>query len=65
MKRGSSVVAQGMAHGRNGLHRQGDESGTQLVVFRVMGREVVVALTNGLLDLRTQERVSCGESDGR
>ena len=30
-----------------------------------MGREVVVAVTNGRLDFGTWERISCGEFDGQ
>jgi thiamine phosphate synthase YjbQ (UPF0047 family) len=30
-----------------------------------MGREVVVAVTNGRLDFGTWERIFCGEFDGR
>jgi thiamine phosphate synthase YjbQ (UPF0047 family) len=34
-------------------------------VLRVMGREVVVAVTNGRLGFGTWERISYGEFDGR
>lgn len=40
-------------------------SGTQLAVLRVMGRVVVVAVTNGWLDFGTWARIFYGESDGR
>ena len=32
---------------------------------QIMGREAVVAVTNGRLDFGTWERISCGEFDGR
>jgi thiamine phosphate synthase YjbQ (UPF0047 family) len=32
---------------------------------QIMGREVVVAVTNGRLDFGTWERISYGEFDGR
>jgi thiamine phosphate synthase YjbQ (UPF0047 family) len=37
----------------------------QLAVLRVMGREVVVAVTEGRLGFGTWERIFCGEFDGR
>jgi thiamine phosphate synthase YjbQ (UPF0047 family) len=37
----------------------------QLAVLRVMGREVVVAVTDGRLDFGTWERIFYGEFDGR
>jgi thiamine phosphate synthase YjbQ (UPF0047 family) len=40
-------------------------SGTQLTRLRVMGREVVVAITEGRLDLGPWERIFYGEFDGR
>ena len=40
-------------------------SGTQLAVLHVMGREVVLAVTNGRLDFGTWERIFYGEFDGR
>jgi hypothetical protein len=34
-------------------------------VLKIMGREVVVAVTNGRLDFGAWERISYGEFDGR
>jgi len=48
------------------LHnRTGEDNGDAHLKRQVMGREVVVAVTNGQLDLGTWERIFYGEFDGR
>jgi secondary thiamine-phosphate synthase enzyme len=43
----------------------GEDNGDAHVKRQVMGREVVVAVTNGKLDLGTWERIFYAEFDGR
>ncbi len=43
----------------------GEDNGDAHLKRTVMGREVVVAITNGRLDLGTWERIFYGEFDGR
>jgi secondary thiamine-phosphate synthase enzyme len=48
------------------LHnRTGEDNGDAHLKRQVMGREVVVAITEGRLDLGTWERIFYGEFDGR
>jgi secondary thiamine-phosphate synthase enzyme len=48
------------------LHnRTGEDNGDAHLKRQVMGREVVVAVTNGRLDFGTWERIFYGEFDGR
>lgn len=48
------------------LHnRTGEDNGDAHLKRQIMGREVVVAITDGRLDLGTWERVFYGEFDGR
>ncbi len=48
------------------LHnRTGEDNGDAHLKRQVMGREVVVAITDGRLDLGTWERIFYGEFDGR
>lgn len=46
-------------------NRTGEDNGDAHLKRQVMGREVVVAVTNGQLDLGTWERIFYGEFDGR
>ncbi len=43
----------------------GEDNGDAHLKRQIMGREVVVAITNGRLDLGTWERIFYGEFDGR
>lgn len=48
------------------LHnRTGEDNGDAHLKRQIMGREVVVAITEGKLDLGTWERIFYGEFDGR
>ena len=48
------------------LHnRTGEDNADAHMKRQVMGREVVVAVTNGRLDFGTWERIFYGEFDGR
>jgi len=48
------------------LHnRTGEDNGDAHLKRQVMGREVVVAITNGRLDFGTWEQIFYGEFDGR
>jgi secondary thiamine-phosphate synthase enzyme len=48
------------------LHnRTGEDNGDAHLKRQIMGREVVVAITDGSLDLGTWERIFYGEFDGR
>lgn len=48
------------------LHnRTGEDNGDAHLKRQIMGREVVVAITDGQLDLGTWERIFYGEFDGR
>jgi secondary thiamine-phosphate synthase enzyme len=48
------------------LHnRTGEDNGDAHLKRQIMGREVVVAITNGRLDFGTWERIFYGEFDGR
>jgi secondary thiamine-phosphate synthase enzyme len=48
------------------LHnRTGEDNGDAHLKRQIMGREVVVAVTNGRLDLGTWEQIFYGEFDGR
>jgi secondary thiamine-phosphate synthase enzyme len=48
------------------LHnRTGEDNGDAHLKRQIMGREVVVAVTNGRLDFGTWERIFYGEFDGR
>jgi secondary thiamine-phosphate synthase enzyme len=46
-------------------NRTGDDNADAHLKRQVMGREVVVALTNDRLDFSTWERIFCGEFEGR
>ena len=46
-------------------NRTGEDNGDAHLKRQVMGREVVVAVTEGRLDMGTWERVFYGEFDGR
>ena len=46
-------------------NRTGEDNGDAHLKRQVMGREVVVAVTEGRLDLGTWERIFYGEFDGR
>ena len=46
-------------------NRTGEDNADAHMKRQVMGREVVVAVTNGRLDFRTWERIFYGEFDGR
>ena len=46
-------------------NRTGEDNGDAHLKRQVMGREVVVAITNGKLDLGTWEAIFYGEFDGR
>ncbi len=46
-------------------NRTGEDNGDAHLKRQIMGREVVVAITNGELDLGTWERIFYGEFDGR
>jgi secondary thiamine-phosphate synthase enzyme len=51
---------------RGRLHnRTGEDNADAHLKRQVMGREVVVAVTNGRLDFGTWERIFYGEFDGR
>jgi secondary thiamine-phosphate synthase enzyme len=47
------------------MHVTGEDNGDAHLKRQVMGREVVVAITGGALDLGTWERIFYGEFDGR
>jgi secondary thiamine-phosphate synthase enzyme len=48
------------------LHnRTGEDNGDAHLKRQIMGREVVVAITNGVLDLGPWEQIFYGEFDGR
>ena len=51
--------------GRYLHNRTGEDNGDAHLKRQVMGREVVVAITNGRLDFGPWERVFYGEFDGR
>ena len=46
-------------------NRTGEDNADAHLKRRVMGREVVVAITNGRLDFGTWEQIFYGEFDGR
>jgi len=46
-------------------HNIGEDNADAHMKRQIMGREVVVAVTNGKLDLGTWERIFYGEFDGR
>lgn len=46
-------------------NRTGEDNGDAHLKRQIMGREVVVAITNGKLDFGTWERIFYGEFDGR
>ena len=46
-------------------HNTGEENGDAHLKRQVMGREVVVAITNGKLDLGPWEQIFYGEFDGK
>lgn len=53
-------------YSRNGyLHNVGEDNGDAHLKRQIMGREVVVAITNGMLDLGPWEAVFYGEFDGK
>ena len=45
-------------------NRTGEDNGDAHLKRQIMGREVVVAVTNGRLDFGRWEQISCGEFDG-
>ncbi len=46
-------------------HNVGEDNGDAHLKRQIMGREVVVAITNGALDLGTWEAIFYGEFDGK
>jgi secondary thiamine-phosphate synthase enzyme len=46
-------------------NRTGEDNGDAHLKRQVMGREVVVAVTDGRLDFGPWEQIFCGEFDGR
>jgi secondary thiamine-phosphate synthase enzyme len=46
-------------------NRTGDDNGDAHLKRQVMGREVVVAITDGRFDFGPWEQIFCGEFDGR
>ena len=46
-------------------NRTGEDNGDAHLKRQIMGREVVVAITNGRLDFGTWEQIFYGEFDGR
>jgi secondary thiamine-phosphate synthase enzyme len=46
-------------------NRTGEDNAVAHLKRQIMGREVVVAVTNGRLDFGTWERIFYGEFDGR
>lgn len=53
-------------YSRNGYqHNVGEDNGDAHLKRQIMGREVVVAITNGMLDLGPWEAVFYGEFDGK
>lgn len=46
-------------------HNNGEDNGDAHLKRQIMGREVVVAITNGKLDLGPWEQIFYGEFDGR
>ena len=46
-------------------NRTGEDNGDAHLKRQIMGREVMVAVTNGRLDFGTWERIFYGEFDGR
>jgi len=46
-------------------NRTGEDNGDAHLKRQIMGREVVIAITDGNLDLGTWERIFYGEFDGR
>lgn len=50
---------------RQYAHNVGEDNADAHMKRQIMGREVVVAITNGKLDLGTWERIFYGEFDGR
>ncbi len=46
-------------------HNNGEDNADAHLKRQIMGREVVVAITNGKLDFGTWERIFYGEFDGR
>jgi len=46
-------------------NRTGEDNGDAHLKRQIMGREIVVAITNGRLDLGTWEQIFYGEFDGR
>ena len=56
-----------MPHEPLGQYRHndtGEDNADAHIKRQVMGREVVVAVTEGRLDFGTWEQIFCGESDG-
>jgi len=53
-------------YSRNGYqHNVGEDNGDAHLKRQIMGREVVVAITNGMLDLGPWEAIFYGEFDGK
>ena len=46
-------------------HNRGEDNADAHMKRQIMGREVVVAITDGMLDLGTWEQIFYGEFDGR
>jgi len=49
----------------NYMHNVGEDNADAHLKRQIMGREVVVAVTNGHLDIGTWERIFYGEFDGK
>ena len=58
-------LAPNKPHSRYRHNRTGEDNGDAHHKRQVMGREVVVAVTDGRLDFGTWERIFYGEFDGR
>jgi secondary thiamine-phosphate synthase enzyme len=66
--RGLRALAGKIAHepvGQYEHNRTGEDNADAHIKRQVMGREVVVAITDGRLDLGTWEQIFYGEFDGR
>jgi secondary thiamine-phosphate synthase enzyme len=59
------VVAPHAPIGQYRHNDTGEDNADAHLKRQIMGREVVVAVTNGLLDFGTWERIFYGEFDGR
>ena len=65
MKNGSSIWLPMSRQGSNQHNRTGEDNGDAHLKRQIMGREVVVAITEGSLDFGPWEQIFYGEFDGR